>query len=262
MIHEDKPRYKQIVEHLSEAINQKIYIAGDQLPSEKRMCDYYKVSRITIRNALKILEGEGYIYKKQGLGAFVRDSNPEPNLVRLTDFSEDMRKAGLTSSSKLISFKKVVADSTVNPILEIAPDKPLIKIERIRYANRIAIAFDTTWLPLHYGRLLMNHDLKKRTIYEIFEDEFQIPIRAGRYSISASTADSRIAKLLAVDHETALLEIKRCSKTNGGKKIYYQIRYNNPAFISYEMELFRRDTEKGDSRDGLPLKEFHPKFNI
>ena len=67
MIHQDKPRYKQIVEHLSEAINQKVYIAGDNY-LQKRECDYYKVSRITIRNALKILEGEGYIYKKQGLG--------------------------------------------------------------------------------------------------------------------------------------------------------------------------------------------------
>ena len=262
MIDQSIPRHQQIADHLRTEIARKEFLPGDKLPSEKRLCDYFKVSRITVRQALKSLENDGLIYKKQGLGAFVRDEIPTPNLVQLTDFSEDMKRAGLTSSSELISFGKVPSDEKVNPILEIPPEKSLMKLERIRFANDIPVAFDITWLPVSYGHLLLDQDLKSRTIYEILEDEYEIPIKAGRYSITATSAQTAIAKHLNLNPGSPLLEINRCSRTTGGKKVYFQTRYNNPEYITYEMELFRGDNEDGNSRDGLPLKEFCPKFKF
>jgi GntR family transcriptional regulator len=262
MTDQSKPRHQQIADHLRTEIDRKEFLPGDKLPSEKRLCDYFKVSRITVRQALKSLENDGLIYKKQGLGAFVRDSIPTPNLVQLTDFSEDMRRAGLSSSSKLVSFNKVAANELVNPILEIPPEKSLMKLERIRYANNVPVAFDITWLPVSYGHLLLDQDLKSRTIYEILEDEYDILIKAGRYSITATSAIPEVSKYLNLEPNSPVLEINRCSRTLGGKKVYYQTRYNNPKYISYEMELFRGDNEDGNSRDGLPLKEFCPKFKF
>lgn len=256
------PRHRQITDHLRNEILKQEFLPGDKLPSEKRLCDYFKVSRITVRQALKALENEGLIFKKQGLGAFVREEIQNPNLVQLTDFSEDMRRAGLESSSKLLSFGKVPGNAKVNTILEVPPEKSLMRLERIRYANEIAVAFDITWLPISYGHLLLDENLNSRTIYEILEDEYNIPIKAGRYSIGASSANHTIAGYLNLEVGAPLLEINRCSRTTGGKKVYFQTRYNNPEYITYEMELFREDEEQGDSRDGLPLKEFCPKFKF
>ena len=95
------PRYHQIAKYLREEILKEEFLPGDKLPSEKRLCDYFKVSRITVRQALDSLQNEGLIFKKQGLGAFVREELPSPNLVQLTDFSEDMRKAGLKKFLKV-----------------------------------------------------------------------------------------------------------------------------------------------------------------
>ena len=137
-----------------------------------------------------------------------------------------------------------------------------MKLERIRYANKIPVAFDITWMSTSYGHLLLDQDLQTHTIYKILEDVYDIPIKAGRYSISAKNADNEIAKHLNLKKGAPLLEIKRCSRTMGGKKVYFQKRYNNPECISYEIELFRGDNEQGSSRDGLPLKEFYPKFQF
>lgn len=257
-----KPRYEEIADHLRQEIKEQIFESGDKLPSEKRLCEYFKVSRITVRQALKALENEGLIFKKQGLGAFVRKENPTPNLVQLTDFSEDMRRVGLKSSSKLLWHGKVGGDDKVNSILEIPPEKALMRLDRIRYANKTPVAFDKTWLPVSYGHLLLDQDLEQRTIYEILEDEYDIPIKAGRYSITASLATKEIAEHLGLNEHDPVLEINRCSRTIGGKKVYFQTRYNNPNYISYEMELFRDDGDEGSSRDGLPLKEFCPKFKF
>lgn len=255
-------RYEQIAEHLRSEINELRFEPGDKLPSEKRLCDYFSVSRITVRQALKSLENDGLIYKKQGLGAFVSEERKGPNLVHLTDFSEDMRRAGYNSSSKLVRFKKVDPILEVNSILEIPPKNPLMQIDRIRLAEGKAVAFDITWMPPSYGQLLMDEDLTEHTIYEILEDKYSIPIIAGMYKFTACNADEYIAKHLGLDEGTALMRIDRCSRTTGDKKVYFQKRYHNPDYISYNIELVRNDDSQDSSREGLPLKEFTPKFNF
>lgn len=262
MITNSTPRHQQIADHLRSDIKSKEFLPGDKLPSEKRLCDYFSVSRITVRQALKALENEGLIFKKQGLGAFVSEESETQTLVQLTDFSEDMRRAGYNSSSKLIRFKKVDPIIEINNILELPPTSPLIRIDRVRLGNGKPIAFDITWLPGSYGQLLLDQDLTNKTIYQILEDTYAIPISAGKYKFTAVVADEYIAKHLNIEVGSPILEIDRCSRTTAGKKVYFQKRYNNPNFISYEIELFRRDDSSESCKSGLPLKEFVPKFNF
>ena len=86
-----KPRHEQIAHHLRREIREDYFQEGDKLPSEKRLCEYFQVSRITVRRALQTLENESLIYRKQGLGAFVMARNNESPLIQLTDFAEDLR---------------------------------------------------------------------------------------------------------------------------------------------------------------------------
>jgi len=262
MVDKSAPRHQQISDHLRSDIKNKEFLPGDKLPSEKRLCDYFDVSRITVRQALKALENEGLIFKKQGLGAFVSEDDEKQTLVQLTDFSEDMRRAGFKSSSKLIRFKKVSPVLEINTILELPPSSPLIRLDRVRLGNGKPIAFDITWLPGSYGQLLLDEDLTNKTIYQILEDTYSIPISAGKYKFTAIIADEYIAKHLNIDVGSPIFEIDRCSRTTAGKKVYFQKRYNNPEYISYEIELFRGEESIESCKNGLPLKEFVPKFNF
>ncbi|MTI86995.1 MAG: GntR family transcriptional regulator [Balneolaceae bacterium] len=254
------PQYQKIACKLREEIVEGYYSEGDKLPSEKRLCEYFDVSRVTVRHALQLLENEDLIHKKQGLGAFVSNIDVANKLVQLTDFSEDMRKAGFESKSKLISLEKTGPVKDVNTFLELRPDMKLIRIDRVRLANDKAVAFDRTWLPPAYGQLLFDENLTTNTLYELIEDKYEIPIIGGKYQITAATADEYIAKHLGVPVGSALLEIDRCSRTYGNKKIYFQKRYYNPDQVSYEVELSRNENTDVSSRKGLPLKEFIPKF--
>ena len=47
--------------------------AGDQLPSERELSETFKVSRTSVREALRALETKGLIISRTGMGNFIAD---------------------------------------------------------------------------------------------------------------------------------------------------------------------------------------------
>ena len=71
MITKEKPLFEQVSNLMLSQIEKREYDVGARLPSEEQYRNKYRVSRHTIREALRKLEGEGYIYRIQGKGAFL-----------------------------------------------------------------------------------------------------------------------------------------------------------------------------------------------
>jgi GntR family transcriptional regulator of arabinose operon len=65
------PLYKQIKQYVLNNIRQSVWQPNDKIPSENELAAKFKVSRITIKNALQELIEEGLIYRIQGKGSFV-----------------------------------------------------------------------------------------------------------------------------------------------------------------------------------------------
>ncbi len=258
MLKSGSPRHEQLSDWLRSQIEQGAYEPDEQLPSEKQLGERFGVSRITVRHALQTLESEGLIYRRQGLGSFVRDDRLRQGLVRLTDFVEDMAQAGLEASSTILHFGQEEASSDVALALEVETGKIVCRLDRLRLGDGEPIAFDRTWLPLFYGHLLEGLDLEHGTIYRILEQDYQIPVLRGRYRIEAVNATTEIAEYLGVPQRRALLLIERISLTNGDKRVYFQRRYFRSDRVAYELELARDPNITLSS--GMPLREFEPVF--
>ena len=68
----DRPKlYEQVVEQIKNMIVQGIYKKGDLLPSEKELIEMTGVSRITVREALRLLGEAGVIETHKGKGSIV-----------------------------------------------------------------------------------------------------------------------------------------------------------------------------------------------
>jgi GntR family transcriptional regulator len=252
------PRHTQITKWLRDRIEGGEFKPDEKLPSENDLAKKFDVSRVTVRRALQSLESEEMIYRSQGLGSFVSDERAPHSLVRLTDFNEDMAKAGLDASSIVQNFVTEEAPDWLAPVLEIDPGNKVIRIDRLRLGNGEPIAFDSTWLPILYGQLLDKDKLEKTTIYRQLEENYDIPIVRGCYRISAVIADEQLALHLKIPKKSSLLLIDRTSYTIGGKAVYYQKRFYRSDKVMYEMTLERDNNDQ--SRSDMPLKEFVPIF--
>lgn len=72
-------KYKWLAERLKERINQNIEAGINRLPSEEELARKYKVSRQTVRQALALLQQNGYIEKRQGSGSYLTGLLPDRN---------------------------------------------------------------------------------------------------------------------------------------------------------------------------------------
>src|SRR6516225_3618875 len=89
----DRAVYKQIADHLRDAIGQGRLAPGDQLPSEAQLMAHYGVARMTARNALRLLQDEGLITAEHGRGVYVRARPPVRRLAS-DRFAQRHRKEG------------------------------------------------------------------------------------------------------------------------------------------------------------------------
>lgn len=255
-----RPRHEQISEWLRGQIEQSTYEVDEKLPSEKELGEKFDVSRVTVRRALQTLENENYIYRRQGLGSFVKEWRTGQGLVCLTDFAQDMAQAGLEASSTIQHYAPESPPPEVALHLNAQDDETVMRLDRVRLGDGRPVAFDRTWLPLFYAQLLEEHDLETETIYNILETEHRIPILRGHYRITATNAASTVAEALEVNEGTAVLLIERLSLSEGEKRVYFQRRYYRSDRVAYELELARDPGQRHAGEHGMPLCDFEPVF--
>lgn len=63
--------HEEVVTQIHELIRQGKLKAGDQLPSERELAETFKVSRTSVREALRTLETKGLIISRTGMGNFI-----------------------------------------------------------------------------------------------------------------------------------------------------------------------------------------------
>ena len=94
----DRAVYKQIADHLRAAIGRGGLREGEQLPSEAQLMEHYGVARMTIRNALRVLQDEGLVTAEHGRGVYVRARPPVRRLAS-DRFAQRHRKEGMAAVS-------------------------------------------------------------------------------------------------------------------------------------------------------------------
>jgi len=73
--------YEEIVAKIKDMVEKGRFKSGDQLPVERELAEVFRVSRSSVREALRSLETQGFIESRQGDGTYIA-SQPVESLVR------------------------------------------------------------------------------------------------------------------------------------------------------------------------------------
>lgn len=233
------PLYTQIKDILRDRILEGVYESHEQMPSESELMKAFKVSRVTVRQALGDLQKEGLIFKVQGKGSYVSKPKAFQNLARLQGFGEAMASMGYETYSRVIGDQITTAGTTVGARLNIPASESVVEIRRVRYLNREPISVDVSYLPQAIGERLLREDLAHRDIFLILENDYGVPLGQAELQIEAMLADEALARLLKVVEGAPVLRIERLTFTAEGKPLDFEYLYYRGDAFQYRLRIER-----------------------
>ena len=113
------PLYIQVYENVKNMIEKDTFKEGEKLPSIRSLAKKLKVNNITIVNAYKLLEQEGYVYSIKGSGTYIRKPNYNINMPYFEDGDIELMIGGILPLSKdSINFASASPTPDIFPIGE------------------------------------------------------------------------------------------------------------------------------------------------
>ena len=216
------PYYFQLKELLVNEIKKGRLKPGQQIPSEFKLCEQFRVSRTVVRQAISSLVQSGYLNREKGRGTFVTKPKITKNLFQnLTGSYEDMLSRGIKLVTKVLEQTKCEADSEILERLKLEPGEPVIKIKRLRFISSEPIALVTTYLPYKICPSLLEENLTNQSLYGVLGEKYDLRIAHGRRSLEAVSADRKTAALLEVKVGTPLMLLNSISYLEDGRPIEY-----------------------------------------
>jgi len=205
------PLYIQIAEGLISQIESGELMPGAQLAPERELSLELNVTRMTLRRALHVLESQGLIVRKHGVGNFIAEAKIDRQMETIYRFNLGMQNRGFTPGSKLILIKIIQAEHKLAKDLGLPPSSKVYDILRLRSVNQEPVMLESYKIPIHRFPGLDQFDLENRSIYEIIEIEYGVKIARNRQSLEPIIATEFEAELLNINPGEALMLEKRIS---------------------------------------------------
>jgi GntR family transcriptional regulator len=198
-----EPLYIQVQGLIKQKIANGDWKPKQKLPSEADLAELLKVSRGTVKQAIKQLVWEGILTQIHGKGTFVTGDPLEyPLAERLISVAETMIENQKDFSTRLLELKQIEADRPIRDILRLAPEQRVYYLKRLRFYEETPVVLIENYLPADMFSNLERFNFAEKTLFSIIEEEFNIMIDWGKRSFYAKAADGATAKLLQIETGT------------------------------------------------------------
>jgi GntR family transcriptional regulator len=217
------------------------FVPGSQLPGEVELGSLLGVSRTVVREALRILEEDGLITRRHGVGTFVR-KNPILNNLSLDFGTTDMIiSAGMTPGTTSLAVTVEEAAGVVLEALGLVAGERVLSIERVRTADGRPVVFSVDTIPMKWVNdveALRQQAEQTQSLYALMANHLSLTVDYGVARILPIVAPDYIAEKLEVEAGSPLLSLLQTDFTSADEPILYSREYHLPD--AFDFMILRR----------------------
>jgi GntR family transcriptional regulator, N-acetylglucosamine utilization regulator len=217
---EKLPLYAQLKEQIIAAIARGDLAPGDQIPSQRVLCEDYRMSHMTVRRAISELLHEGVIYAIPGKGLYVTEPKQDAE-PPLRGFTEDMSQRGMVASSQVLAAEIVGASTVLSSALGVPIGTALVYLRRLRLADGAPMAVQGSYLPQALCPGLLEHDLGRGSLFDLLRNVYHLRLADGTTAVEAALADAEHARLLGLRVPAPLLVVEQLNYLDNGQAIEF-----------------------------------------
>ena len=206
---ERKPRYLALAEEIGREIGGGAYAVGSLLPSENELCAQHRVSRHTVREATRVLQDQGIVARRQGLGTRIQSATAPSRYVFAMDAVPDLWEYVKNTELKVVRRKLIKAKDALTPLPGEAGESWRL-IEAVRYLKSgEPIAWKQVYIDARYDAVTA--EIGKRTvpIYSLVQSRYGVQPDRIRQEISAVAVSGQAARALKVKAGSSGLSLLR-----------------------------------------------------
>jgi GntR family transcriptional regulator len=206
------------------------------------------VSRTVVRDALRILEEDGLITRRHGVGTFVRKNAILNNLSLDFGATDMIISAGMTPGTTHVVVKVEAAKGLTAEALALDEGTPVVTIERVRTADGRPVVYSLDALPL---ALIGDVDELRRqaenepSLYAVMSKQLRLTVGYGVARILPVLAPAEIANHLEVAAGSALLYLLQTDFSSADEAILYSREYHLPD--AFDFVILRRGPVRMES---------------
>lgn len=222
------PHYLRIRDDIASQIETGQLKLQTKLSSERTLSETFRITRMTVRQALLQLEGEGLIYRLNRRGWFVSPSRLRYDPTADISFTENVRAQGGVAGTRILSKEETVASPWACQHLVLPVGAPLYLVSRLRLIGDRAVMVECLHVNAALCPGLLDLPLD-RSLTELLALHYGIVVRRARVTMHQAALIGSQAEALGVAVGTPGLYLTRTSFD----------QFNN--VIEFDQEFWRHE---------------------
>ncbi len=242
-----KALYHDVLGFLQDDIKSGRYSPDEKIPSENELAREFSVSRVTLREALRVLEDDGLIVRRHGSGTFVRDKRTVPiqDLSSIVSISTIFKRAGLEDRFTKVELRKIPATQRIAEKLHIPSGQEVWEVERLRTLGENPAIYSFDYFPasfIPHGEEKSLNDYK-HSLYHFLSEVCGQTSDDGESWFKPIMSDNKLSYILKIRINSPLMYIETIDFDANKKPILYSFSYYVPEMFVFQAH--RRSDESG-----------------
>jgi GntR family transcriptional regulator len=217
------PLYRQLAERIEKAIRQGRYPEGTKIPSEPEFMETYRVSRVTVRQAMGILLDQLLITRRQGMGTFVRGRVISQTMDDIFGFYPALRSKGLNPVTRILDFRIALPDPEVREQLQLAPGEEVLRFTRQYSLEESVWVVIQMNIPSSLAQNWTAREAAKKNSFRLLQENAGVHIGEAHLKIRAAVAKGRVAEWLKIPKGHPVLELRRLTYSVEKKPVEFAV---------------------------------------
>jgi GntR family transcriptional regulator, transcriptional repressor for pyruvate dehydrogenase complex len=238
--------HEEVFKQIRQLIEEGRFRARDQLPSERELAETFKVSRTSVREALRTLETQGLIVSRTGTGNFVADLPVESLIGPLARLLIDEKKA----LADMFEMRKLIEPHIAALAAQRASRNDISRLKRIVAKQSDAVSRGETGVEadaeLHF---FISRTTRNQALQKLVSGLMELLSRSREESLQT---DSRRASSIAA-HRRIVAAIEKHDKAKArGEMLRHIVQVEESVLLSSRLS---KNDKQNSMRDREALRD-------
>lgn len=231
-----QPHYLRIREQLAADLAAGRLAAGGKLPPERELAERFACTRVTLRQALALLETDGRIYRHDRRGWYVSPPRVRYDPSRITGFMDYVAAQGYTPRTECLQAERRPAGDWLARRMGLADARQdVFHLRRLRWVDERPVLLETNALVADWCPDLLAQDLSTSLVRLLRERYGRVQSRSELF-MHPQALNAERAGLLHCSCGSSGFYLERLCFGDQGQPVEFDQEFWRPDAFALEMQ--------------------------